>query len=162
MTRAKRMASPRVAAVGGTASAIALAATLFIAPWEGLERDPYIDIAGVLTVCYGETQGPMRRYTEAECLEKLLKAVETRYMPKVLACVPALEYRPYAAVASISLAYNIGTGAFCKSTAARRFNAGDWRGGCEAFGRWVKVKGRVVPGLVNRRRDEIKICKKGL
>jgi lysozyme len=156
------------AVIGAGFSAIGLAATLLIAPWEGKRNDPYLDIVKVPTVCYGETQVAMRRYSDAECASMLGDAVGGRYAPKVYACVPGLRTRPYPAAASISLAYNIGTAGFCRSTAARRFNAGDWRGGCTAFGSWVKVtdrrtgKARVVPGLVNRRRAEIVICLKGV
>lgn len=159
------MANPKPRFVGpvmGGGSAIALAVTALIAPWEGKRNDPYLDIVKVRTVCYGETQAPMRRYSDAECLTMLQRAVETRYAPAVYQCVPGLRIRPYPAAASISLSYNVGTGGFCKSTAARRFNAGDWRGGCNAFAGWVKAGGRVVPGLVNRRRAEIQLCLKGV
>jgi GH24 family phage-related lysozyme (muramidase) len=68
--------------------------------------------------------------------------------------------------AAISLAYNIGTDAFCRSTAARHFRAGDWRGGCDALTAWNKarVNGRLVPvrGLTRRRRHEREICLRGL
>lgn len=146
----------------GAVGAVSIAVTALIAPWEGKRNDPYLDIVKVPTVCYGETQVPMRRYSDAECVAMLHRAVEARYAPAVYRCVPGLRMRPYAAAASISLAYNIGTGGFCKSTVARRFNAGDWTGGCNAFASWVKAGGRVVPGLVNRRRAEIKICLKGV
>ena len=50
----------------------------------------------------------------------------------------------------------------CRSTAARRFNAGDWRGGCEAFLMWNKAGGRPVRGLTLRRQRERALCMKGL
>jgi len=65
-------------------------------------------------------------------------------------------------IASVSLAYNIGTGGFCRSTAARRFNAGNWRGGCDAFLMWNRAGGRVVRGLTLRRQRERAICLTGL
>ena len=48
--------------------------------------------------------------------------------------------------AATRLSFNIGVVAFCRSTAARRFNAGDWRGGCDAFLAWNKARvgGRLV------------------
>jgi lysozyme len=51
-------------------------------------------------------------------------------------CVPGLKDRPNQLAASVSLAYNIGTAAFCRSTVARRFNADQWRAGCDAFLAW--------------------------
>ena len=150
-------------AVGGglAATGIALAIGL-IAPWEGKRNDPYLDIVKVPTVCYGETQVKMRRYTDAECKEMLQESVASRYAPPVLKCVPGLAERPYQLAAAISLAYNIGHGGFCKSTAARLFRDGDWRGGCKAIGRYNMAGGKVVRGLQNRRNDEIKLCMTGL
>ncbi len=151
-------------ALGGAAAgcgAIALCLSI-IMPWEGKRNDPYRDIVGVLTVCYGETQGPMRRYSDAECSDMLRRRVERDYAAPVLRCVPGFATRPEPYAASISLAYNIGAKAFCGSTAARRFNAGDWRGGCNAFLMWSKAGGRVVSGLVNRRRAEQGVCLKGV
>lgn len=143
-------------AVAGVAGAIALALPV-IASWEGLRTDPYRDIVGVWTVCYGATRAPMRRYTAAEC-EAMLRAEAERYADDVLQCVPALADRPYQLAASVSLAYNIGSGAFCRSKAARLFNAGDWRGGCDQFRRWIYAGGKPARGLVNRRDAERELC----
>lgn len=60
--------------------------------------------------------------------------------------------------AAVLLAYNIGGDAFCKSTVVKRWNAGDYAGGCEAFLMWNKAGGRVVRGLVNRREAERRLC----
>jgi lysozyme len=47
---------------------------------------------------------------------------------------------------------------FCGSTAARRFRAGDVRGGCDAFLAWNKAGGRVVAGLAKPAPAERQIC----
>lgn len=57
-----------------------------------------------------------------------------------------------------SLAYNIGAGAFCGSTLARKLNAGDYAGACKQILRWDKQKGRVLRGLTRRRNAEYKLC----
>jgi lysozyme len=158
----ERRITPRRAAAGtAVASAIALAVAT-IAPWEGRRNTPYRDIVGVWTVCDGETRVPMRRYSDAECDAMLERAVAVDFAPAVFACVPGLRDRPRPAAASISLAYNIGAAGFCRSTAARRFNAGDWRGGCDAIARFNMAGGKVVRGLVNRRAAEVKLCLSGL
>lgn len=151
----------KVAAGGGIAAAVALAVSI-IAPWEGKKNDPYLDIVKVQTVCYGQTRVEMRHYTDAECKDMLAKAVGNDFAPKVIACVPGLADRPNQAAAAISLSYNIGTGAFCKSSAARLMNAGDWKRGCQAMGRFIFAGGKPVKGLVNRRNSEIALCMKGL
>jgi lysozyme len=125
----------------------------------------YADIVGVWTICDGDTKGVRRGMveTEAGCTARLERQLVAHAKP-VLACVPALGQtgRENQLVASVSLAYNIGTGGFCRSTAARRFNAGNWRGGCDAFLMWNKAGGRVVRGLALRRERERALCLKGL
>ena len=139
-------------------SALALAvATPFIAQWEGKRNDPYRDIVGVMTVCYGETNVPMRRYTDQECIDMLERSV-AQYRDRVLQCTPSLQGHPYQLAAATSLAYNIGPNAYCRSTVDRRFDQGDFKGACEAFKMWNKAGGRVVQGLVNRRNSEYNLC----
>lgn len=146
---------------GGSLIAAAIGFAIpVIEKWEGTRLDPYRDIVGVMTVCTGETRVEMRRYTRAECRTMLETAARSDYAAAVLRCAPMLQHRAYALAASISLAYNIGGAAFCRSSVARRFNAGNWRGGCDAFLMWNKAGGKVVRGLDNRRRDERALCLK--
>ena len=56
--------------------------------------------------------------------------------------------------ACVSLCFNIGPGAFAKSSIVRFSNAGDARGAADAFRLWNKAGGRVMQGLVNRREEE--------
>lgn len=60
--------------------------------------------------------------------------------------------------AAVQLAYNIGVERFCKSTVARRFNAGDYAGACDAFLMWNKFQGRELRGLTERRKRERARC----
>lgn len=53
-----------------------------------------------------------------------------------------------------SLAYNIGTGAFQRSTLLRRLNAGDYAGAGEQFGVWARSGSAASPGLIARRAAE--------
>ncbi|HMO74587.1 MAG TPA: lysozyme [Sphingopyxis sp.] len=144
------------------AGALALTAP-FIAQWEGKRNDPYRDIVGVWTVCYGDTRGvtPGKRVSDAECTDRLYRQIADHAAP-VVACVPQLKGRDPQLAASVSLAYNVGTGAFCKSTVAKRFRSGDFRGACNGFYAWRFAGGREIRGLANRRRAEIAICLRGL
>src|SRR5690606_16968862 len=81
-------------------------------------------------------------------------------MRRCLKAPDAIPDEPYTAF--LSLSYNIGSGAFCGSTVARRANAGDLLGACEAIPMWNKAGGRVIKGLVNRRAEERRICLSGL
>jgi len=144
-------------------AATLLIATPFIGTWEGKVNDPYKDIAGIPTVCYGETRVPMRRYTDAECKEMLEEAV-SEFAAPVLKATPTLADKPYALAAATSLAYNIGVGSYNGSTARKRFLKGDIKGGCSALRFWDKarVNGKLqtVKGLANRRTAEYNICVK--
>ncbi|AJP74452.1 hypothetical protein TS85_11355 [Sphingomonas hengshuiensis] len=125
----------------------------------------YLDIVGVATACDGITRGVRigQTYTEAQCAALLERELVAHAEP-VLACTPWLrgEGREGPRVAAVSLAYNIGVHGFCRSTAARRFSAGDWRGGCDAFLMWTKAGGREVRGLRLRRERERAECLQGI
>ena len=56
--------------------------------------------------------------------------------------------------AMVSLAFNIGLGAFAKSSVLRFHQAGDYGAAANAFRLWNKGGGRVLPGLVKRRERE--------
>jgi len=142
--------------VTGIVAALAIAVST-IAPWEGKKNDPYLDIVSVPTVCYGETRVPMRRYSDQECKDMLTKATK-EFQSAVLRCTPVLEKHPYQLAAATSLSYNIGSTAYCGSTVARKFNQGDFKGACNSFGAWRLAGGKVVQGLVNRRKAETKLC----
>lgn len=81
-------------------------------------------------------------------------------MRKCLTSPDKVPDKPY--VAFLSLSYNIGTGAFCRSSVARYANSADYRRACDAISLYNKAGGRVVKGLVNRRADERKLCLEGL
>lgn len=63
--------------------------------------------------------------------------------------------------AMVSLAYNIGVGAFSKSTVLKKHRAGDYAGAQAAFSMWVKNDGKVMAGLVRRRADEAALYGEG-
>ena len=56
--------------------------------------------------------------------------------------------------ALVSLAFNIGTDRFKKSTLLRKLNSGDRMGAAEQFQVWRKSKGKILGGLVRRRAAE--------
>lgn len=58
----------------------------------------------------------------------------------------------------VSFTFNVGSGAFCSSTAAKLLNQGKYLEACAQMDRWVYQKGTVLPGLVKRRSEERKLC----
>lgn len=147
-------------------AAVTAMAVALVGAWEGLRTVAYPDrlAGGIPTVCFGETRGVKLgdRYTVEECKAMLgdgLADFEAG-MRKCLRSPDSVPDKPY--VAFLSLSYNIGTGAFCRSSIARRANQGDLRGACNAIPLYNRAGGRVVKGLVNRREAERKLCLEGV
>jgi lysozyme len=143
-----------------------LAACALITPaivkWEGWENRAYLDVVNVSTACAGSTKGVVKgkTYTDQECMDRLARDVVEHAMQIdrcIKVAVPA-ESR----AAFISLAYNVGTAGFCSSTLVKKLNAGDLAGACAEIPRWNKAGGRVLPGLVKRRAEELGYCQLGL
>jgi lysozyme len=137
------------------------AAIVLVKKWEGFRAAPYLCPAGKATIGYGATfyltgrkvtlQDPPIGEGEAGVL--LRKMLEV-FAADVLVSVK-MPLSPNEFGALISLAYNIGIGAFRNSTLLRKLNAGDKAGAAEQFGAWVKGGGKTLPGLVSRRADEV-------
>lgn len=153
------------------------AAFELISRWEGKENCAYIDIVGVCTIGYGHTER-FKRHPELcrpdYCLaDETVKALliheieEYRYglRPSFTRETKLLRLPATREAAYVSLAFNVGIRGAGRSTAVRRLNRGDIEGGCEALTWWrygtVNGEKRVVRGLVNRRKDEQRMCLKG-
>lgn len=138
------------------------AAVLFIAPlvaiWEGERERAYLDPVNIPTVCSGHTDGVKLGmvYTKEQCTQILLRDLQ-KYALIVDKHV-TVELPLNTLAATTSLVFNIGEGNFKKSTVLRRFNAGDIRGGCDAFRMWVYAGGKKFNGLVKRRSQERDLC----
>lgn len=61
-----------------------------------------------------------------------------------------------------SLAYNIGTGAFSRSTLLRLLNEGNYVEAAAEFNRWNLAAGKVLPGLTARRKTERELFEAGI
>jgi lysozyme len=152
-------------------AAILAAAVAFIVPWEGIRTKVYFDIVGVPTICVGQTKADgidlSLTYTIAECKAMFERTLATKYYAGMRACLTH-ELPDAMQVAFLSAAYNIGIAAFCGSSMARRANAGDYRGACEALLMWNKARTgpggtlQMVKGLDRRRRAERELCLQGL
>lgn len=154
------------AIVGATA-----AAALFVSipEDEGSELRAYRDIAGIWTICNGDTANVRPGMVETpEGCRRRLEAQLIAHAKPVMACTPRLreEGRDWQRAAAVSLAYNIGVRAYCRSSVDRRFDIGQWRAGCDAFLKWNKarVNGQLRPvrGLTLRRQRERAICLRGI
>jgi lysozyme len=125
--------------------------------FEGVRLKAYRDPVGVWTIGYGHTitAEPGMRITREEAerllrqdLERFEKAVRDRVM------VPINQDQFDALV---SFAFNVGVGAFRKSTLLRLLNQGNYEGAKDEFKRWVYGGGRRLAGLVKRRNHEAEL-----
>lgn len=145
------------------AAMVAGSSLSLVAKWEGLETTAYVDIAGVTTVCYGETKGVRigDTYTPEEC-RSMLKGELEEYASALNKCIDLEALPEGMGRALVSWSYNVGTGAACKSTLRRKVIEGDLMGACAELSKWNKarVNGKLqeVRGLTRRRAEERAIC----
>lgn len=143
----------KIAALGASAALM-----VGLAMEEDFVGRAYQDIVGVWTIGFGTTEGvkPGDTITPVQALQRKLADVQ-KFEGALKQCVK-VELHQHEYDAFLSLAYNIGPAAFCKSTLVRKLNAGDYPGACNEILRWNKAGGRVVQGLASRREREFKQC----
>lgn len=132
-----------------------------IKQWEGCRLEAYQDIGGVWTIGYGHTKTaqPGMKITQADA-ERLLREDLSNYEGSVASAVDVtLTDNQFAAL--VSWTYNIGVSAMRRSTLIKKLNAGDYASVPLELAKWNKVKGRVVPGLSNRRAAEAGLWARG-
>lgn len=132
-----------------------------IADLEGCRLRPYQCSAGVWTSGIGHTAGvaPRRDITEREAAANLVADVLNTER-RLASCAPVKMPQPvYDAL--VSFAFNVGTGAACRSTLVGFINRQQWAQACDQLSRWVYVSGVKNKGLENRRARERAWCLKG-
>jgi lysozyme len=138
---------------------LSASALVGIAVHEGYRGEAYIPVKGdVPTIGFGTTAGvkPGDRIEPVQALVRKLQDVQ-RFEGALRQCVRVpLHQHEYDAF--LSLAYNIGPGAFCGSTLVRRLNAGDYAGACAEILRWDRFRGEPLRGLTLRRQAENRQC----
>jgi lysozyme len=141
------------------AMTLSASALVGIAVHEGYRGEAYTPVKGdVPTIGFGTTAGvkPGDRIEPVQALVRKLQDVQ-RFEGALRQCVRVpLHQHEYDAF--LSLAYNIGPGAFCGSTLVRRLNAGDYAGACAEILRWDRFRGEPLRGLTLRRQAENRQC----
>ncbi|WP_200553556.1 lysozyme [Kosakonia sp. LAM2021] len=132
-----------------------------IADLEGCRLRPYQCSAGVWTSGIGHTAGviPTRDISEKEAASNLVADV-LQVERRLAQCAPvAMPPQVYDAV--VSFAFNVGSGAACRSTLVYFLNQKQWRQACDQLPRWVFIDGIRNQGLENRRQRERAWCLQG-
>lgn len=159
------MPTPRRASPSIFVAAAMMFAVPMIGQFEGKRNDPYKDIVGVQTVCYGETRVSMKHYTDRECSQMLENATRDFAEP-IAKATNTIADKPKILAAATSLSYNIGLGSYMKSSVRRLFLQGRFKEACHSFLNWKMVtkngKRVVSQGLLSRRLKEEELCLQGL
>lgn len=167
------MVSMRKPAAKIVVAALTLAS---LAGYEGYRRVAYQDGAGVQTVGFGSTRHPDGRpvkpgdtVTPERAVLMLAQDAE-RIWREAAACIGDVPLAPHEAAAYQSLVYNIGAGAFCRSTLVKKLQAAAapsltqeerearYADACREILRWNRAGGQVLPGLTRRREAEYRQC----
>ncbi len=125
---------------------------------EGCRLTAYRDVAGVWTIGYGST-GPHVRAgltITQEQADALLRQDVGRFASGVERLLAGAPTTGNQFSAMVSLAYNIGLGAFARSTVLRQHRAGHRLRAAAAFLLWIKGgrPRRSLRGLIRRRSAE--------
>lgn len=131
--------------------------------FEGFSTAPYLDAVGIPTIGYGSTfyedgtkvsmcDVPMSEEAASKLLELKLNlfCIQIDKMVNI-----DLSQNQIDALAS--LVYNIGPGNFKTSTLLKKLNLDDIDGAASEFLKWNKAGGKVLSGLVKRRKEEMEL-----
>ena len=138
-----------------------------IKEFEGFSANAYLCPAKIPTIGYGNTfweDGRKVRIGEQISKSKALELLEfvankdfaDKIFPFIEVSISQNQFD-----AMVSLAYNIGVGAFSNSTLLKRVNAKDFIGAGNEFLKWDKSGGKPLLGLTRRRQREKELFLKG-
>ena len=150
-------------------SSLVLSAVAFvgIAMQEGFNEKAYVPIEGdKITIGFGTTEDVKvgDKTTPTKALAMAIRDIN-KFEGALKQCVTVpLSQSEYDAF--VSIAYNVGPGAFCKSGIVRKLNAMDYDGACAEIMRWRFFQGKdcAIPankcsGLYSRRKIESEQCR---
>lgn len=135
---------------------ISLTGLALIKSVEGYSEKAYTDIAGHKTIGYGHKLGLTETYTTitknqaAQLLAEDVAGAEAAVNRFVDVALSQAQFD-----ALVSFVYNVGAGAFSRSTMLQKLNSGDYSGAALQFARWNIAGGKVSSGLSNRRAQEV-------
>lgn len=137
--------------------------------WEGLKLTAYPDPGSrdgtPWTIGYGHTSDGFLKVTRGLTISPKQAEEALEYdLNETAAKVDELvkvELSDNQFGALVSFAFNVGLGAFAKSTLLRKLNKGEYAAVPSELARWTKNDGKVMAGLVNRRAAEAGLWAKG-
>jgi GH24 family phage-related lysozyme (muramidase) len=133
--------------------------------FEGFRQDAYQDVVGIWTIGYGTIRypdgTPVKKgdHCSLEQAEHYLAHELGKFEDQINKLVKVqLNQNQFDALACFC--YNVGGGAFAKSTLLKKLNAQDYPGAAQQFLVWNKAGGKPVAGLTKRRQAESNLFQK--
>ena len=134
-----------------------------IKKYEGFSSSVYICPAGRPTIGYGSTWDrtgdpvtPEHPDITIEDAERLLSQ-EVAHVEIALKRLVKVGITENMFSALASFVYNVGSGAFQRSTMRMKLNRKNYEGCVKEFPKWRMGGGKVLPGLVKRRKEEVSL-----
>ncbi|RXJ79808.1 muraminidase [Aliarcobacter skirrowii] len=130
-----------------------------IKEFEGFSSSAYLCSAGKWTIGYGNTfwedKTPVKKGDEISKTKatELITKIANEFARDVATLIQ-IDVTQNQFDALVSLAYNIGLGAFKSSTLLNQLNKGNFIGAGQEFLRWNKSNGKPLLGLTRRRERE--------
>jgi len=127
-----------------------------IKEFEGFKAYPYLDSAGLLTIGYGHLIKKGELFERDISIEEaeIILAQDAGFAINAVNNFVLVPLSQNQFNSLVSFVFNVGVGAFARSTMLGKINKKDYQGAFDEFKRWNKAGGNVVAGLVNRRRKE--------
>lgn len=133
----------------------------FIKEVEGCKLTAYQDSAGVWTIGYGHTKNVKRGDVITQPKANLFLSEDIRFAKKVLENEVKVVLNDNQKTALISFIFNVGVGAFKKSTLLKKLNNEQYNEVPKELMRWIYATVNnqkvIVEGLKNRRTKEVKM-----
>lgn len=131
-----------------------------IKAFEGFRAAPYRDPVGIPTIGWGSTWGlngkrvtmAHKKISQADGEALLVRQI--RHVEKSIRRLVRVALTENEFSALVSFTHNLGSGNLQRSTLRMKLNREDYRGAADEFPKWRLAGGRILAGLVRRRRAE--------
>lgn len=121
---------------------------------EGFEANAYKCPAGVWTIGYGHTRGVTPDMTITMVEAEALLRQDVKWAENVVNEYVSVPLNQNQFDALVSFVFNVGEGNFKDSSLLTELNKGNYKIVPDKLSEWVHGGGKVLPGLVTRRKAE--------
>jgi lysozyme len=133
-----------------------------IKKWEGFRAVPYLCSAHVWTIGFGHTHGVTKHTPSVTKIEaNALLALDVRRTEASVQRLTSATLNQNQFDALVSFVFNLGGGAYQRSTLRARINRGEYEAAAGEFMKWVYAAGKKQRGLIARRAEEMTLFETG-